>query len=284
MKLNDILNEAQFREPEFIEGNIKSFAQWTKIKNQYKNDDTFVIEGSVNFTTNDSIPNILEDLRIDEVGEDFFIGGHRITSLKGCPNRIGDEFSCSNNNLTILEHGPDDVNSYLCYFNKLTSLEGAPKHIPEKFDCSNNELTTLKGGPEIVGDQYICVYNKLVSLEGCPAKCKFFTATDNKISTIEFLPEELEHLQLDKNKISSLIGIHKKIKKCVLINVDKNPIKKGGIGILLIEGIKRLDADGCGKFSDASIIINKYLGQGKAGLLACQEELEEAGLGEFAKL
>ncbi len=31
-------------------------------------------------------------------------------------------------------------------------------------------------------------------------------------------------------------------------------------------------------------IISKYLSLGKCGLLACQEELENAGLGNFAKL
>ena len=84
----------------------------------------------------------------------------------------------------------------------------------------------------------------------------------------------------EHNKISSLVGIHKTIK--ILngpIHLQGNPIRSGGIGLILIEGLTYIDLK-----RPAIKIINKYLGQGKKGLLLCQDELIEAGYEKYAKL
>jgi hypothetical protein len=50
---------------------------------------------------------------------------NKLTTLKGCPNYVGD--------------------SFLCDTNKLTNIEGSPKYIGGDFNCNFNKLTTLKG-------------------------------------------------------------------------------------------------------------------------------------------
>ena len=50
----------------------------------------------------------------------IFIVLNKLTSLEGCPERIGGGFLCSNN--------------------KLTSFEGFPKHIGDRFICSGNPI------------------------------------------------------------------------------------------------------------------------------------------------
>jgi hypothetical protein len=129
------------------------------------------------------------------------------------------------------------------------------------FSCSFNKLTSLEGAPSSVGDYFVCSNNRLTSLEGAPR-------------------EVHGYFSCAKNKITSLEGIHKIFKiisggfYCV-----GNPITSGGIGLILIEGLKGIHTD-----HHAFTIIRKYLGQGKKGLLLCQDELVEAGYEEYAKL
>ncbi len=161
--------------------------------------------------------------------------------------------------------------------NNLFSLKGCPQRVYENFSCHNNILTSLKYGPEIVGGIYRCADNRLTSFEG--------------------VPKDLEALGIQDNKITSLVGIHNHIKSCRKLNINRNPIVEGGIGLLLIEHLteKTFHADDLSgtpgisdqqssDFFNAMAIISKYLGTGKAGLLECQEELENAGLEAFAKL
>lgn len=130
--------------------------------------------------------------------------------------------------------------SFYCYTNYLTSLKGCPREVGGDFFCNKNSLTSLEHAPEQVGSEFGCHTNKITSLE----------------------------------------GIHKIIKKINgQFDIAFNPIKSGGIGLLLIEGITYINSE-----LPAFKIIRKYLGQGKRGLLACQEELIEAGLEEYAKL
>ena len=88
------------------------------------------------------------------------------------------------------------------------------------------------------------------------------------------------HFYCNSNQLTSLVGIHKLIKKIDgRFNISFNPIREGGIGLLLIDGLKEIKSN-----HPALDIINKYVSRGKMGILACQEELIEAGYEEFAKL
>ena len=84
----------------------------------------------------------------------FNLGGSKnLTSLKNCPDYVGDYFSCS-----------------FCL--KLDSLEGCPKEVKGNFNCSYcSQLDSLEGCPKKVGGHFNCIFcSQLDSLEGCPKK------------------------------------------------------------------------------------------------------------------
>ncbi len=82
------------------------------------------------------------------------------------------------------------------------------------------------------------------------------------------------------NRLTSLVGVHR-----ILRRIDGglylwgNPIASGGIGLLLVEGLTEIYAN-----QFALRIVWQHLGQGKRGLLRCQEALHEAGFEAFARL
>ncbi len=127
-----------------------------------------------------------------------------------------------------------------CHNNRLTSLEGAPGSVGGYFDCGWNRLTSLEGAPGSIGGNFSCSYNRL----------------------------------------TSLVGVHRILKRVGgELFIRNNSIVSGGIGLVLVERLTKIDAD-----QPAFEIIEKYLGQGNKGLLRCQEALHDAGFGEFAKL
>ena len=66
-------------------------------------------------------------------------------------------FSCSWNNLTTIDGGPETVGgNFLCSHNKLTTLEGSPRRVNGDFNCyGNKNLMSLEGiTPTIHGDLY----------------------------------------------------------------------------------------------------------------------------------
>jgi hypothetical protein len=125
----------------------------------------------------------------------------------------------------------------------------------------NKKLSKLPVKFGTVGLYFSCIGSKLTSLDGAPSSVG-------------------NNFDCSENELTSLEGIHKIIKKMYGgFYCYGNPIVSGGIGLLLIEGLTGIYAD-----QPALKIINKYLGQGKKGLLLCQDELIEAGYEEFAKL
>jgi len=143
---------------------------------------------------------------------------------------------------------------------KLARLPAKFGEVGGDFYCSRNQLTSLEGAPSQVGGYFSCADNKLTSLEGAPSQVGgYFSCADNKLT--------------------SLVGIHKIIKSCKTIGLSGNPIKEGGLGLLLIKDLKYIGAD-----QPALKIIAKYLGKGKRGMIDCQTELIKAGYKEFAKL
>ncbi len=139
---------------------------------------------------------------------------------------------------------------------KFGTVDGA------EFYWSNNQLTSLEGGPSAVGGNFDCSWNQLTSLEGAPGTVGGYFACHD-------------------NLLTSLVGVHRILRRIDgRLDIWKNPIEHGGIGLLLVEGLTKINAGDHPAFK----IINEHLGQGKPGLLRCQEALHDAGLGEFATL
>lgn len=163
---------------------------------------------------------------------------------------------------TISENTPNekwDVD-FDCQHNHLTSLKGAPKEV-NNFWCSYNSLTSLVGAPRIVNGDFECLENwRLKSLDGIP---------------------EVIHgsFTCESKHITSLKDIHNQLKE---VGKDfvmlKTPLKSNILGLLKIKGLKKISIDN----QKVEEIINKYLPEGD--LFDCQDELIDAGFGEYAKL
>ncbi len=127
-----------------------------------------------------------------------------------------------------------------CSGNRLTSLEGVPSAVGGNFSCSDNRLTSLEGAPSSVGRNFYC----------------------------------------SGNRLTSLVGVHRILRQIAGgLYIWNNPIESGGIGLILVEGLTKIDAN-----QPAFKIINEYLGQGHKGVLRCQEALHDAGFEEYARL
>jgi hypothetical protein len=106
-------------------------------------------------------PEEIKDLKVynlEEVKGSFVLHDcQHLTTLEGCPKKVGNCFAIINlNNITTLEGGPEQVlgegrkigfeEEYYCgYCNNLISLKGAPKQLNGGFVSTNNpKLKTLK--------------------------------------------------------------------------------------------------------------------------------------------
>ncbi len=170
--------------------------------------------------------------------------------------------------------------------NELNNLNNCPRIVKGTFDCNSNNLTSLKGAPISVGHNYDCCYNQIKKLTNIPNKINgYFSCRVNVLKSFEGFPSEVDdYIDCSDNEIRSLVDINNYVKSCKNIILSGNPIKKGGLGLLLVKDLESVEYDSEDSFSDAMDIISKYLGQGKAGLLQCQEELIEANLERYSKL
>ena len=164
--------------------------------------------------------------------------------------------------LTVMGQQPEKVSgNFYCHSNKLTSLEGGPKEVGGNFYCSYNQLTSLEGGPQEVGGDFNCYNNQLTGLLGFTKKVDgHFTCYTNQLTNLK-----------DIHKHIKFIGAH--------ANFQDNPIESHVVGLLLIEGLTAVYLDN----KKVEEIINKHLKEGR-DVLACIDELEEAGLSQFAKI
>lgn len=130
-----------------------------------------------------------------------------LTSLKGCPVKITGSFFVSNSpklkSLEYISHKIGD--SISCTYSGLTTLKGLPKKIRGDFDVSYNFLTSLKNCPEEIGGSFIVNYNQLTSLEEGPKKVFFnYLCSCNLLTSLKGLPERINELRADSNKLKTL--------------------------------------------------------------------------------
>jgi hypothetical protein len=165
----------------------------------------------------------------------------------------------------------------------LKTIEGlAPDHFDGSFYCSHNKLESLKGAPSYIGGGFYSNNCSLKTLEGAPRKVEEdFSCFNNDISTLDGAPEFIgERFICHSNNLTSLHNIHKQIKHIGgYVSFENNPIKSHVLGLLLIDGLKGVWMD----HLQVETILNDHI-QGDRDIFACQEELIEAGLEDFAKL
>lgn len=228
--------------------------------------------------------------------ENYVCDKFELTSLKDAPLKTRAQiparvhrFSCKSNKLTSLAGGPVGVlGNYNCSENQITSLKGAPSVVGGGFYCTDNELGSLEGGPAKISGNYYCDNNNLRDLKGAPkeiTKEHNFNCSDNKLTSLEGIPETIGGVvNCANNELTSLKNIHLQLKELTgsderSINFFGNPIKSHVLGLLKIKGLKKVTLDN----KKVEAIINKHL-KGERDIFDCQEELEDAGYEEFAKL
>jgi hypothetical protein len=143
---------------------------------QIRDDGSIDVDGSV------YLHGKLGDLKqlpltFNQVKGDFNCGGNNLTTLEGCPKKVGGYFDCGRNKLTTLEGCSEVVRgSFICNSNKLTSLEYSPKIAKSLICWSNENLTSLEGLENTYIDDELSVINcsRLYSLKGFPKKVGVF--------------------------------------------------------------------------------------------------------------
>ncbi len=214
-----------------------------------------------------NIPDFIEatGVSLSSVEGTMYMNRCKLETMRGFPKHVHGNLILNDNELTSLEGLPGFAGGISIALNKITSLKGMPKLINGEFHVGHNPLDSLEGGPISVAADYV--------------------ASETTITTLDFVASHIAGtLRVPNNRIFSLLGIHKKILSCEVMILNGNPIIIGGIGLLLIDRLERIETSNCVHFNAPAQIINKYLGKGKAGLLACASELEEAGYGQFARL
>jgi len=115
------------------------------------------------------------------------------------------------------------------------------------FNCSNRGLTSLVGVPRNIDGNFVCINNKLTSLEGI-------------------------------HKLFDTINGY--------VWFTGNPIKSHVLGLLKIKSIENIiftqDLDINNELENVAMILNNHLKS--KDIFACQQELIDAGLAEYAKL
>jgi hypothetical protein len=123
------------------------------------NDNSVDVNGDVSLYDEKltSIP-----LNFNIVNGYFGCSNNHLTSLKGCPIRVGNGFSCHSNELTSLQYSPRYVenDNFFCGYNKIKSLQYCTELIRGYFYCSDNELTSLEYHPTVYGEFY-CQSNQI---------------------------------------------------------------------------------------------------------------------------
>ncbi len=164
----------------------------------------------------------------------------------------------------------------------LTSLHGSPSKVTH-FNCNTNKLTNLIGGPSQVDGQYACRQNSLTSLEGAPTSVgKDFNCSYNQLTSLEHVPRQVDSIMCIENPIAHFRNIHKMITVKGGAEIPGTPVP-GIICWILVPGIQFIDLDdqGTEKLTPVQNILNKHIRT--KDILACQEELIDAGFGAWAK-
>jgi hypothetical protein len=143
---------------------IDTICEKYNIKNYTINSDNSIdVDGDVNLWDKGltSIP-----LNFNIVNGYFECDDNNLTSLKGCPVRVGNGFYCDNNNLTSLQYSPQYVESgdFSCGWNKIESLQYCTELIRDDFYCYDNKLTSLEHHPTVYG-KFHCWYNQINTFE-----------------------------------------------------------------------------------------------------------------------
>ncbi len=174
---------------------IDTICEKYNIKNYTINSDNSVdVDGGVDLWDKklESIP-----LNFNIVNGNFECDDNNLTSLKGCPVRVGNGFYCYHNNLTSLQYSPQYMeNGYFsCGWNKIESLQYCTELIRGNFSCGYNKLTSLEHHPTVYGEFY-CRNNQINTFENFYYYKEDVYFRDNPIYDIYELFNDMKLIEL----------------------------------------------------------------------------------------
>jgi hypothetical protein len=193
-------------------------------------------------------------------------------------------FSCNYcNDIESLKNAPIKVDgNFRCFSTaKLKSLKGGPTYVGGTFDCTNSQrLISLEGAPDFVGDCFNCYgCEKLESLKGGPKIVRnHYNCSDCRSLT------SLEGIAIDIGQNVKMIDCPKltKLSHLKSINFELNVRDTPITNMLYVFKIKKIKSI-LSNHKEIDKIINNHLA-GDRDIMDCQEELIDAGFGEYAKL
>jgi hypothetical protein len=143
---------------------IDTICEKYNIKNYTINSDNSVDVNDNVYLYNKRLKSI--PLNFNIVNGYFYCDNNNLTSLKGCPVRVGNGFYCDNNNLTSLQYSPQYMENgdFSCGWNKIESLQYCTELIRSNFYCIDNKLTSLEHHPTVYGEFY-CQNNQINTFE-----------------------------------------------------------------------------------------------------------------------
>jgi hypothetical protein len=127
----------------------------------------------------------------------FDCSWNHLTSLKGCPVRVGGGFYCYSNKLTSLKYSPQYVENgnFYCSMNKIESLQYCTELIRGNFYCNNNKLTSLEHHPTVYGE-FSCWNNQINTFEDFYYYKEDVYFRDNPIYDIYLLFNDMKLIEL----------------------------------------------------------------------------------------
>ena len=169
---------------------------------------------------------------------------------------------------------------FLCSDKNLTTLAGCPQHVGDNFDCSSNMLTSLEFAPVTVGKGFRCSNNQLTSLAHAPSYVPgTFNCDNNLLINLQHAPHTVGlDMTCYHNPLTSLEGAPEQVVRTWWISYDDHLPLLRTLSAQEVQFLQLTD-----KTEQVAAILNKHMGQGKAGAIKAAVELVKAGFRENAK-
>lgn len=195
MRKNSTMNNKEKITQWLLSHNVQNFSIFEHFSHGYVID----VQGDLDLS-NKNLNKL--PYKFSHVTKGCYLSGNCLTSLEGAPEKVGEDFDCSHNELISLDNFPYFVGgSIFCHENKIKDLKGIAQIINGSFTCYANQLQSLENGPKIVNGSMYCNDNLLKSLKGCPEEIhENFCFSSNDIQDLFYLPKYVKHeLEFEDN-------------------------------------------------------------------------------------
>lgn len=169
--------------------------------------------------------------------------------------------------------------------------DNSVSHYGHSILISNSDLIWYKGKQCVLpinfrscGGDFSIGTGNLISLKGVPRKVgDAFKVKSFAITSVEYLPETAEDIYLHSSGIIELKGIEKWVRRAYSISVPNDV--KGLLSLVKIDKLNMVTTTGTAsdKLKHACEIVTKYCQANQHDVIACQRELIENDLDEYAE-